>query len=156
VKKAFRNMTMITAFGIIAALGLLAYIRLAPVTVADWHVAVPTDTRQLEGRCVDGILTVTGGARVACSVPGTAQEVLSRLDKIALATPRTRLIAGSPDEGRITWETRSLIMGYPDYTTAQAETRQATTRLDILARQRFGRKDFGANAARLTEWLQDF
>jgi Protein of unknown function (DUF1499) len=156
VKKAFRNMTMITAFAIIAALGLLAYIRLAPATVADWHVALPTDTRALEGRCLDGISAVAGGARVACSVPGTAADVLSRLNAIALATPRTRLIAGSPSEGRITWETRSLIMGYPDYTTAEAKTRQTTTRLDIYARQRFGRKDFGVNAARLTAWLKDF
>jgi uncharacterized protein (DUF1499 family) len=156
VKKAFRNMTMLTVFAIIALLGMLAYIRLAPITLSDWHVALPTDTRLLEGKCANGISTITGGARVSCTIEGTAAEALSRLNDIALASPRTRLIAGSPDEGRITWETRSLIIGFPDYTTAQAETQDAKTRLDIYARLRFGQSDFGVNAARLAAWLKDF
>ena len=82
-----------------------------------------------------------------------AVALLARLDATAIATPRTHRIAGTPDEGRITWETRSLLIGYPDYTTAQVTGTAAGTRLDILARSRFGASDFGVNAARLTAWL---
>jgi Protein of unknown function (DUF1499) len=134
--------------------GFTLWVRFAPVTVATWHVALPTDTRELEGSCVDGVTALQpGGATAACSVPGTAPELLARLDAIAMATPRTRRIAGSVEEGRITWETRSQLWGFPDYTTAQAETRGASTRLDMAARQRFGQGDMGVNAARLKLWL---
>ena len=40
-----------------------------------------------------------------------------------------------------------------DFTTAQAEIRGATTRLDVVARQRCGRNDWGVNATRLRGWL---
>jgi hypothetical protein len=53
-------------------------------------------------------------------VQGADRAALARLDEIALATPRTTRLAGSPDEGRITWITRSALWGFPDYTTAQA------------------------------------
>ncbi len=146
------------AFGIIALLGLMSYVRLAPVTVVQWHTSLLTTTAELEtragGSCADSVAaTGIGGAIAACSLPGTASDILARLDAIALATPRTQRIAGSPEEGLITWETRSLIWGFPDYTTAQAQTRDATVRLDLHARQRFGAADMGVNAARLRNWL---
>lgn len=146
------------AFAIIAALGLLAWIRLAPVDPTVWHVAIPTDTRILDGACADSVTTITrrGGGRSACSLSDTPKTVLARLDAVAMATPRTIRIAGSPDEGRITWETRSRLIGFPDYTTAQATVTGNMTRLDIIARQRFGSGDMGVNAARLKDWLSRF
>jgi hypothetical protein len=161
MKKAFRNMTLILAFALIAALGLLAYIRLAPVVVADWHTPILSTFAELEmrdgGSCADGVFdSARGGAGAACSLSGTPKDILARLDAIALATPRTRRLSGSAEEGLITWETRSQIWGFPDYTTAQAENRGSTTRLDLYARQRFGKADFGVNAARLKTWLRNF
>ena len=44
-------------------------------------------------------------------------------------------------------------MGYPDYTTVQADPVPGGARLIIDARQRFGRGDFGVNAARIRAWL---
>lgn len=146
------------AFAIIAALGLLAWIRLAPVDVATWHAPLPTDTRILEGACADAVTLITtrGGGQSSCSLSDPPQLVLARLDAVATATPRTIRIAGGPDEGRITWETRSRLMGYPDYTTAQVTETSGMTRLDIIARQRFGAGDAGVNAARLKDWLTRF
>jgi hypothetical protein len=155
MKRVVRVLVWAIAFAIIVALGLLAWVRLAPVDVALWHVALPTDTRVLEGSCADGVTQITemGGGQSSCSVGGPPQSVLARLDAIAMATPRTRRIAGSPEEGRITWESRSTLMGYPDYITAQATVQDTGTRLDIISRQRFGRADFGVNVARLKDWL---
>ena len=153
MKKAFRTMTLTFAFVLIAALGLLAYIRLAPSDPAVWHISPVTAAEAGQGRCLDAITTQTNGARVACLSPDTPETLLSKLDAIALATPRTTRLAGTPQSGRITWVTRTALMGYPDYTTAEATVTPQGTRLDIFARQRFGKADFGVNAARLTVWL---
>ncbi len=155
MKRGIPAIALSLAFGLIAFLGFLAWVRLAPVDASRWDVALPTDARALEGACADGVTTITsrGGGTASCSLRDTPQTVLARLDAIALATPRTRRISGSPKEGRITWETRSKLMGYPDYTTAQANFADGLTRLDTVARQRFGDGDMGVNAARLKDWL---
>jgi len=85
---------------------------------------------------------------VQLALPDPA-AALARLDAIAMASPRTRRLAGSPAEGRITWISRSRLWGFPDYTTAEA----TPGRLVIHARQRFGSDDWGVNAARLQDWL---
>ena len=156
MKKAFRDMSLTLAFAIIAALGLLAYIRLAPSDPAVWHVSPVTSVAVGQGRCLDAMVKQMNGARVACLSADTPETLLSRLDQIALASPRTTRLAGTPQSGRITWITRSAVMGFPDYTTAEATQTPSGTRLDIYARQRFGASDLGVNAARLTAWLKDF
>ena len=121
-------------------LGGMAYVRLAPSDPARWHV----DPGQVTG----------GGERRSVTLDGTPpRETLARLDAIALATPRTTRLAGSPEEGRITWVTRSALFGFPDYTTAATRTEGTATVLTLHARQRFGRNDLGVNGARLDEWL---
>ena len=80
---------------------------------------------------------------------GASAELLARLDAVALATPRTTRLAGSVEEGRITWVTRSAAWGFPDFTTAEA----GADGLAVEARSRFGQSDMGVNAARLTDWL---
>ncbi len=149
-------MSLIIAFGVIAALGLLAYIRLAPSDPAIWHVSPLTAVEIGQGSCAASIETLTGGARAACLSTDTPETLLSRLDQLALASPRTARLAGTPQSGRITWMTRSALIGFPDYTTAEATITPSGTRLDIYARLRFGREDFGVNAARLTAWLKAF
>ena len=156
MKKVIRHIALITAFGIIAALGLLAYIRLAPSDPAVWHLSPVTTAQAGQGACAAAIRTTKGGARATCRPAEDPIAVLSRLDQIAMATPRTARLAGTPQTGRITWITRSAPMGFPDYTTAEATLTATGTRLDIYARQRFGGKDYGVNAARLKSWLKDF
>jgi hypothetical protein len=133
---------------VLLILGLMVYIRLAPSEAAEWHVAPPDALFQgvAPGQVAplpNGALLVLGPAK------GPAAELLAKLDAIALATPRTARLAGSVEEGRITWITRSKIMGFPDYTTAEIRP----DGLFVYARQRFGSRDMGVNAARLTDWL---
>lgn len=134
---------------LLAVLAAAAWVRLAPADPDVWHVDPATDA------AADGVVRAgTGDARVALLVPVAPEAALARLDAVARATPRTRVLAGSPAEGRITWVTRSLVWGFPDYTTASATAGEGDgTRIDIRARLRFGGSDMGVNAARLKDWI---
>ncbi|WP_170330768.1 DUF1499 domain-containing protein [Ruegeria arenilitoris] len=119
-----------------AGLLLAGYIRLAPSDPSRWHVAPVGETsRDMMGAVV--------------RVVETGPDGLARLDVVARQSPRTSVLAGSVDEGMVTYITRTRLMGFPDYTTAQ----QDGDALRIHARLRFGRKDFGVNKARVESWL---
>ncbi len=138
---------------VVAVVALQAYVRLAPEDVSTWHVAVATADPAASGPCVDKVTIVPKGARATCLVPGTPLETLNKLEATALTSARTIRLAGTPEQGRITWVARSFLMGYPDYVTAEASQNPDGTRLDIFSRQRFGDGDMGINAARLKDWL---
>jgi hypothetical protein len=130
----------------LAVVAFAAYVRLAPSDPARWHVDLAAGG-------------LPAHAHVFCIRPGTRydsgvepQALLAQLDAIALATPRTTRLAGSAEAGRITWVTRSGLIGYPDYTTAQAMEGPG---LCIAGRQRFGSNDWGVNAARIGGWVQE-
>lgn len=150
MKRALLLLALVVAGG-------MAYIRLAPSDPARWHVMPPRDgaggwVPQPPG--TDPVEEVAGGARAVLTLSGaTPEAALVRLDAIALASPRTERLAGSPAEGMITWITRSALFGFPDYTTAATRAEGPVTVLVLHARQRFGRADFGVNAARLRDWI---
>lgn len=137
--------------------GGMAWIRLAPSDPARWHVSpAPPEGRGgiLVPPGTDPVIAGKGAARAALTVFGEAPEtVLARLDAIAMDTPRTTRLSGRPEEGRITWITRSAFFGFPDYTTAEARADGPATELVLYARLRFGRDDFGVNTARLRDWI---
>lgn len=149
MKVGGRRMGWIVGLALVAVVGLLGYIRFAPSDPAVWNVDLSASGYQ-----------PPGNAHVFCIRPdnrygpiaGDPKALLARLDAIALATPRTVRLAGSADAGRITWVTRSALMGYPDYTTAQVLEGPS---LCVMGRQRFGSEDFGVNAARIGGWMQE-
>ncbi len=120
--------------GAVIALGL--YIRLAPSDPARWHLAVAgTTDEDMQG----GVIRMVE----------TGPDGLAKLDVLAQATPRTTVLAGSVEDGMITYVTRTQVIGFPDYTTVQQDG-------DVLrfhARLRFGRSDFGVNRDRVDGWL---
>lgn len=113
-----------------------AYIRVAPSDPTRWH---QTPVGETDRDDPSGVLRIVE----------TGPDGLTRLDKIAKETPRTSVLAGSVAEGKVTYITRTRVFGFPDYTTAQ----QDGDTLRIFARLRFGRKDFGVNRERVTNWL---
>lgn len=153
--------------GIVAALlifvlgGAMAYIRLAPSDPAVWNLPskAMSDPFWQPGQNYDpvgpaAVRPKPQGAEATMGVPlARANEVLRQLDAIAMASPRTRRLAYDEARGLVTWITRSAFFGFPDYTTAQVLQDGSTVVLHISARQRFGREDFGVNAARLKDWL---
>lgn len=116
---------------------LMVYIRAAPSDPAVWH-------RPVEGRVdrdfADGALRVVSGDRAA----------FLRLHEAMLAQPRTSVLAGTPETGRVTYITRSRVMGFPDYTTIE----QDGATLLLYARLRFGKSDLGVNRARLERVIE--
>jgi uncharacterized protein (DUF1499 family) len=143
-----------------ALVGFAAYVRLAPSDPARWHSdpsagwPAQAQTAMTPLGTTSKIVTTLNSAIASVEAQGPDWAALKRLDEIALATPRTVRLAGSPEEGRITWVTRSALWGFPDYTTAQAVTHDvATSGVTIFARSRFGRSDLGVNAARLQDWV---
>lgn len=147
-------MISIVAIGLVSiGLCFAAYVRLAPNDPARWHVDISSDYAAKPGPCVDQIVNGVGSARATCLSPTPADTILTQLDAIAMATPRTSRLAGDAASGRITWVTRSALWGFPDVTTAQASQTADGTRLDVFARLRFGQSDMGVNAARLRVWL---
>lgn len=130
----------------------LAALLLALAAAALWVRLAPTDPARWHG---DPALGRDGpNSHVArVSVPLPPAQALAALDAIALATPRTLRLAGSPEEGRITWITRSALWGFPDFTTAAALPVGQGSALVIFARARFGASDLGVNAARVQDWL---
>lgn len=131
--------------------GLVAHIRLAPSDPRVWHID-PTDPSLRAG---EGRFLLRDGADAPSPIYGSSPEaVLVRLAEIIEATPRTRILAGSPAEGRMTFQTRSAVMGFPDYTTvATLPEGEGGSRLVIYARLRFGQRDFYVNKTRVEGWL---
>jgi uncharacterized protein (DUF1499 family) len=127
------------------------WVRLATVDAGRWHV----DPRRAEAPGQGGWLVRDDADAAPPRLDGTAGEVLGRLDAIATAEPRTRRIAGSVGEGRITYESRSRVWGFPDYTTVAVETDAGRVAPVLLGRARFGRSDLGVNRARIERWLSE-
>lgn len=124
--------------GVLAALLLIGavYVRLAPVDPARWHDIPPeADMEEMPG---GALRMIRGGS-----------ATFEQLDEIIRATARTRVIAGSREEGMLTYETRSALFGFPDYTTV----RHVDGLIEIYGRLKFGQSDLGVNARRIDGWL---
>jgi len=119
---------------VVAIVGLLVFIRMAPSDPDRWH-AMPDN---VSDRDLD-----SGAMR-------TLEGDLAALDRVIRDTPRTQVLAGSVSDGMITYVTRSRVFGFPDYTTV----RQEDDMLEVYGRLRFGKSDLGVNAARLDGWLR--
>lgn len=130
-------------------IGGLAFIRLAPVDPARWH----TDPRGATPSTRGYVVKPAGGDTAGPLLDVAPEAALAALDRVIRATPRTRVIAGDIASGRITYESRTRLVGYPDYTTIEAVAGEDGTRLLIHARSRFGGYDWGVNRARVEGWL---
>ena len=111
---------------VLVVIAAAVYVRLVPADATRWHQPIDeNEDSELAG----------GAIRVR--------------DASMLALPRTRVLAGSLEDGLITYETRSQLWGFPDYTTIQF----SDGTLKLFGRLRFGASDLGVNAARLASVL---
>lgn len=131
-------MRYIMLVAILGLVGLAIWVRVAPTRADKWH--------RLPDNITAGDTTTMGSHTHMRRSDATD---FARLDDIIRATPRTRVLAGSVGEGMITYETRSLIWGFPDYTTVGLDGRD----LVIFGRLRFGKGDMGVNKSRIQGWL---
>ncbi|SFI47338.1 DUF1499 domain-containing protein [Jannaschia pohangensis] len=133
-----------------AAIAGMGYVRLAPMDAAEWHV--DPEGAERTGKPNDYMIG-PGGDRDAVVLDGTTEDVMARLDAVAMAEPGTTRLAGSPDEGWVTYVQRSRLMGYPDAITVKAVPTGERTGLILWSRSRYGQSDLGVNRARLERWL---
>ena len=123
----------------LAALGLALWVRVAPEQGERWHVDPATTPDP----------TTPNFARLDLTLPMPPEQAAERLRAVA-AESGAALIAG---EGlHLTFVNRSKLMGYPDYTSVTLTAVEGGTRLQALARSRFGYSDMGVNRARMNAW----
>lgn len=121
---------------LLAVLGFGLWVRMAPSDPARWHVSTgDSGNRDFAGAVI----------RTIPAQPGD----MTRLDRIIRDTARTTLLTGSPEEGKVTYITRSRLWGFPDYTTVEARSGLIV----IHGRLRFGSSDMGVNRARVEGWI---
>ena len=116
--------------------GLSLYFRLAPSDLARWHVTFAQPQER-------------DTANSATRVLAQQAQMFGQLQEIILASPRTKLLAGGASEGKATYVTRSLLWGFPDYTTVWTDG----DALILHGRSRFGGGDLGVNRNRLEGWI---
>ncbi|MEM9971583.1 MAG: DUF1499 domain-containing protein [Pseudomonadota bacterium] len=139
---------MLIVFLVLCA-GAVLLIRFLPPVVAEAHVDPESAAEPGHG----GVKRIGEGAPVFAGSPA---RVLNALSEIAMATPRTALVAGSATDGMITFVVRSRVFRFQDYVTFKATAEGSDTRLSILARTRYpGASDWGVNRKRLEQWLAD-
>ncbi len=137
-------MKIIVLLALLALAGM-GVIRFAPIDPARVHTAsrasepgdVSTSTRFVATRQI----TTTG------------EGILTATDRMIRATPRTQVLAGDVAEGRISYVTRSAVIGFPDYITIEALEGDDGTLFVVRSRARFAGYDWGVNKARVEGWL---
>lgn len=132
---------------VFAIIALLAYVRFAPSDPSRWHIDIAAPD-----------FAPPANWAAFCPSPGsresmTGTDPLTTLAEIADSWPRTSRLAGSVEEGRITWVTRSRFLSFPDYATAARIQTSDGPQVCIVSRQRFGSEDMGINAVKLQSWL---
>lgn len=132
------------------AMGLV-YIRLVPVDTGRFHTAG-------EPRSVGNYDSANGFA-VVREITDSQVNVVGALNRIILAEPRTRRVAGDIGTAIVTYESRSLVVGFPDYATVsfiQVGTIENDEPLLVIeSRSRFGLYDMGVNKSRVERWLDE-
>ena len=134
--------------GLLIAAGVAGCVRLVPSDPVAWHVDPGGVTKPATP---NNWLAAERGDAPPLRLPGDAATVAARLEAIALATPRTRVLAG--EGGFVTYETRSAVFGFPDYTSVRIRPDGTGSVVTGFARARYGRSDMGVNRARLDGWF---
>lgn len=75
-------------------------------------------------------------------------------DDFVLRQSKTLRVAGSPEEGWMTYVQRSERLNFPDYISVKfIDLNGGKSTVAIFSRSRFGHSDMGVNKARVNAWL---
>lgn len=133
-------------------LGAAFWVRTAADDPARWHVdpAAGARTGKPNDALRGPVPNADGPAPVWAATPA---EALQAFERIALGAPRTLRLAGSPEDGLVTYVQRSAVMRFPDYISVRAIPTEGGATLAVWSRSRYGHSDLGVNAARLDAWI---
>ena len=131
---------------LLIVLAALAYVRLAPSDPVRWHrqaAITGSETKKLKSGYI---------WRKVVSGDGSAE--FKALDQVIRASAGTQRLAGSVEEGQVTYVSRTKVIGFPDYTTVGIYEVEGQKVLEAYGRLRFGRSDLGVNANRIKGWVR--
>lgn len=127
------------------------FVRFAPNSAKSWHVDPLTAKL---GRKPNQYLSVPNGDVPPPVFQVRAQTLAQVFDGVAMAQPRVTRLAGSVEQGWVTYVQRSQLFGYPDFLSVKfIPIDDNASTLAIYARSRFGRSDFGVNHRRVKAWI---
>lgn len=136
---------------IVLAVGVMAWIRLAPSDPARWHEDPRLVTRPTSPNF--HLIRMVGGDEMPRVFQMTPEALAAQIDQVARADG-AQMIAGALAAGHMTYLSRTRLMGYPDYTSILIEPAGEGAMLLAFARSRFGHSDLGVNRARITRWIE--
>ncbi len=137
------------------------FVRFAPHPAAEWH-ADPLTLADPESpnwyRLVPSGTPVPPGATRVMEAPAYAvpPDALARaFHAHALGQPRTVALAGSPEEGWMSYVQRTPLMRYPDTVSVRiVDLGNGRSSLALISRSRFGESDLGVNEERVKTWMR--
>jgi uncharacterized protein (DUF1499 family) len=135
-----------------AVLGGAVYFRAVPDDPARWHVDPLTVVKPEAPNAA--LIRPEGGDSAAASYSLDPVELAEAIDEIALSEPRTKRIAGDPEELWMTYVQRSAVLGFPDYISVKVVPVDGGATWAAFSRSRFGSYDWGVNAKRLARWQE--
>ena len=86
--------------------------------------------------------------------PVDPARLRERWMEMAAAEPRVRLVSGDKDRQHLVYIQHSFFFRFPDIITVEfMPTGNSHSTLALLSRSRYGKADFGVNAARVGAWI---
>jgi uncharacterized protein (DUF1499 family) len=83
------------------------------------------------------------------------ERLAATFDEVAMGEERVQRLAGSVDQGWVTYQQRSAVFGFPDYVSVRfLEVGPGASTLAVYSRARYGRGDGGVNAHRVHRWVE--
>jgi uncharacterized protein (DUF1499 family) len=134
----------------VAALAGAVYFRAVPDDPARWHVDPLTVDKPESSNAA--LLLPAGGDLTSVAYGLGPAELAEAIDEIALNEPRTKRIAGDPEELWMTYVQRSALFGFPDYISVKVIPAEDGATWAAFSRSRFGSYDWGVNEKRLERW----
>ncbi|WP_170168816.1 DUF1499 domain-containing protein [Rhodovulum iodosum] len=135
---------------VLAVVGGGLYFRNVPDDPGTWHVdpltAVKPDTPNA------ALIRPEGGDSAAPVYEATPEALAEALDAVAMAEPRTKRIAGGPEDLWTTYVQRSAAWGFPDYISVKVIAAEGGATWAAFSRARYGSDDLGVNGERLERW----
>lgn len=154
--RRLRSLRWLVPAVLVAFVAAAVWFRVVDSDPAVWHVDPAVTERT--GRDNDVLVAPAGGAAAPVDIitearPVPATDLLFQFNAIAGNADRTEVVAGSVEEGMITYVQRSAVFGFPDYVTVKAVETEGGAALIIWSRSRYGYSDMGVNRKRVEGWL---
>lgn len=151
-----RMIWALALIAVIALAGTAVFMRTIGDDAAIWHVdpaVVERTGRPNDYLAAPDAATKAEPDRVLTLRSQPAGDLLFLFDSVVRPSPRVSVLAGSVQDGHITYVQRSMALGFPDYITVKTIERDGEAGLIVWSRSRYGYSDMGVNKSRVDTWL---